>query len=131
MAVHEEPSWDDVQALAHVFADTHHGLAAVTGRDFWLMVVVHPSKVLGQGLAFGLAAGVGVWRVARHVEGGLQCFELGLKVGLVGGKSLFKQLALLCIHAFGLGRELTGLEAAQLKGDAGDLGIPELDGLGL
>ena len=94
-------------------------------------MVVYPFEVLGQGLAFGLAAGVGVWRVARHLEGGPQRFELGLQVRLVSSYRFFKQLALLGIHAFGLGSKLPGLQAAQLKGDACDPGIPERDGLGL
>ena len=130
-ALHEKLSGDDVQSLAHVFADTHHGLAAVTGRALWFMVVFYPFEVLGQGLAFGLAAGVGVCSVSRHREGSLQHFELGLKIRLVGRHRFFKQLALLGIHAFGLGSKLPGLQAAQLKGDACDLGIPERDGLGL
>ena len=70
VAVHEELGWDDVQALTHVFADSHHGLAAVTGRAFRLMVVVYPFEVLVQGLAFGFAAGVGVWSATWHLEGG-------------------------------------------------------------
>ena len=131
VAVHEEFGWNYVQALAHVFADTHHGLAASAGRVLWLMVVVHPFEVLGQCLAFRLATGVGVWGATWHLEGSLQRFELGFQVCLVGRHCFLKQLALLGIHAFGLGRKLPGLQAAQLKGDAGDLGIPELDGLGL
>lgn len=65
VAVNEELSWDDVQALAYVFANTHHGLAATTCRALWLMVVVHPFEVLRQGLAFWLTAGAGVSGVAR------------------------------------------------------------------
>ena len=85
----------------------------------------------GQALAFGLARGVSVCSGARHLARRFQRCELGLKVRLVGSKSFLKQLALLSIHAFGLGSKLPGLEAAQLKGDAGDLGISELNSLGL
>jgi hypothetical protein len=133
VAVHEELCRNDVQALTHIFANTHHHLAAAARRALGLVVVLHPFEVLRQGLALWLTAGVDVdiWGGARHLECGLQRCELGLKVCLIGRHRLFKQLALLGIHAFGLGRELAGLEAAQLKGDAGDLGIPELDGLGL
>jgi hypothetical protein len=131
VAVHEELSRNDVQAFAHVLADTHHRLTAFAGRVLWLMVVVNTFEVLGQGLALWLTSGVGLWSVARCLGGRLQCGELGLQVRLVGCQRFFKQLALLGIHAFGLGAEAPGLEAAQLKGDAGDLGIPELDGLGL
>ena len=50
---------------------------------------------------------------------------------MVGGQRFFKQLALLGIHALGLGIKLPGLEAAQLKHDALDPGVLELDGLRL
>ena len=129
--MHEELSRNDVQALAHVFADTHHRLAAIAGRVLWLMAVLDPFEVLGQGLTLWLTSGAGLWRVARFSGGRLQCCELGLQVCLVGCQGFFKQLALLGRHAFGLGTEAPGLEAAQFKGDAGDLGIPEPDGLGL
>ena len=131
VAVYKELSRDDVQSLAHVFADSHHGLATNTGRALWFMVVVHPFEVLGQGLAFGFVTGVGVCSGVRHLACCLQRCELGFKVCLVGSHRFFKQLALLGIHAFGLGRKLPGFEAAQLKGDAGDLGIPELNSLGM
>ena len=76
VVVHEKLSWDDVQALGHVFADTHHCLATTTGRVLWFMVVVNTFEVLGQGLAFGIARGVGVWNIARHLECCLQRCEL-------------------------------------------------------
>src|SRR5665213_1933617 len=80
VAMHEELSRNDVQALAHVFADTHHSLTTTTGRVLWLMVVVYPFEVLGQGLAFGLAAGVGVCSRVRHLACRLQRCELGFQV---------------------------------------------------
>ena len=49
----------------------------------------------------------------------------------VSCQCFFKQLALLGIHALGLGIKAPGLQAAQLKHDALNLGILELDGLGL
>lgn len=78
-----------------------------------------------------MTTAAGVWRVAGLLGGGLQRCELGFQVRLIGGQCFFKQLALLGIHAFGLGAKAPGLEAAQLKHDACDLGILELDGLRL
>ena len=63
VAVHEELRRDDVQALAHVFANTHHGLAAAARRVLWLVVVFNPLEMIRQGLALWLAALVGVGRV--------------------------------------------------------------------
>ena len=131
VTVLEELSRNDVQALAHVFADTHHRLAAAARRVLGLMVVLDPFEVLRQGLALWLTSGGGLWRVARFFGGRLQRCQLGFEIRLVGRHRFFKQLALFGIHTFGPGRKLPGLEAAQLKGDAGNLGIPELDGLGL
>lgn len=95
------------------------------------MVVFDPFEVFWQGLTFGLMAGVmlGVCRVATILGGRFQCCKLCFQIRLVGRQRFFKQLALLGIHALGLGSKLPSLEAAQLKGDAGDLGTPELNSL--
>ena len=77
MAVHEELRRNNVQALAHVLANTHHGLAAAARRALWLVVVFHPLEMLWQSLALGLAAGVGVGRV-RGVRGIAQIFGCSL-----------------------------------------------------
>ncbi len=89
VAINKELCRNDVQALAHVFANTRHGLTAFASRVLWLMVVVSPFEVLGQGLALRMTKGVGVWRVA-NLTGGLQCCELCLKVRLVGCQRFFK-----------------------------------------
>ena len=60
VAVHEELSRNDVQSLAHVLANTHHGLAAAARRVLWLVVVFHPLEMIRQSLTLGLAALVGV-----------------------------------------------------------------------
>ncbi|CAM3853920.1 hypothetical protein POHY109586_24145 [Polaromonas hydrogenivorans] len=131
--MHEEFGWNDVQALAHVFTDTHHGLTASAGCVLWLVVVLHTFEVFWQGLTFGLAAGVmlGVCRVARILGSRLQCCKLCFQIRLVGRQRFFKQLALLGIHALGLGIKSPSLQAAQLKQDALDTRFLELDGLGL
>ena len=62
---------------------------------------------------------------------GLQGGELRLQAGLVGGKGLLEDIALLGVHALGLGAEAPGLELGQLKCDALDLRVAPLDALGL
>jgi hypothetical protein len=131
VAMSKELCRNDVQALAHVFANTHHGLTTATRRVLWLMMVVDPFEVLRQSLTLWLTAGVGVGRVVRFLGCSLQRGKLGLQVCLIGCQRFFKQLALLGIHALGLCIKAPRLQTAQLKHDAVDLGVLELDGLRL
>ena len=84
VTVLEELSRNDVQALAHVFADTHYRLVAAARRVLGLMVVLDPFEVLRQGLALWLTSGGGLWRVARFFGGRLQRCQLGFEIRLVG-----------------------------------------------
>ena len=141
LALHEELRRNDVQAFADVLAHAHHRLTALGRRAvgvFRFDALVHARQVLRQWLAFGLAAGLlvgctGAWGAVRGVScgGALQLRELGLQAGLVGGQRLLEDLALLGVHAFGLGTELPGLQPGELERDALDLGVAPLDGLGL
>jgi hypothetical protein len=137
LPLHEELRRNDVQPLADVLAHAHHRLAALWRRAirvFGLHALVHARQVRRQGLALGLAACLLVWcgAVFGRISGcGLQRGELGLQVGLVGGTGLVEQRALLGVHGFGPGAEFPGLEAGKLEGDALDLGVAPLDGLGL
>src|SRR5665647_3268756 len=90
VAMNKELCRNDVQALAHVFTDSHHGLTASTCRVLWFMVVLHPLEVFGQGLALWLTTCVGVCSVARLLGSGLQRSELGFQVRLVGCQGFFK-----------------------------------------
>ena len=61
MALHEELGGDDVEPLAHVFADAHHGLAASrcrAGGALGFVAMQGATRLLGQGLATGLALGL-------------------------------------------------------------------------
>jgi hypothetical protein len=131
VAMDEELSGHDVQLLAHVFANAHHGLAAIAGGVLGFVVMVHAAQMFGQCLAFGLACWRFASRLALDTRLALQSFKLGLKTGLVSGQGFFEQLSLLCIHAFGLGGKAPGLQARQIKHDALDLDVTELDGLRL
>ena len=51
--------------------------------------------------------------------------------GSFGGEGLLEDLALLGVHALGLGAEPPGLQPGELERDALDLGVAPLDGLGL
>lgn len=53
------------------------------------------------------------------------------QASLVSGQCLFEEGALLGTHALGLGTELPSLQARQLEGDALNLGVAPLDGLGI
>ena len=133
MAVYEELRGHDIQPLAHVLAHTHHRLAALRGRAGGvrrLVVMLHAHQVVGQRLAFGLAARLGRWRRRGDVRGP-QRFKLGLQARLVARCRLVKQLALLGIHGFGAGAELPRLQPRQLEHDALELDVTELDGLRL
>ncbi len=130
--MHEELCRHDVQPFAHVLAYAHHRLAAFrrwAGGVLGLVMVFNTHQVFGQGLALGAAPRLGRCRIRLCAGLGLQGFELGLQAGLVGGQRLLEQLALLGVHAFGLGRELPCLQARQLEGDALELGVLEFDGL--
>ena len=87
--------------------------------------------MIGQCLAFGLACRRFARGFARRTALALQGFELGFKTCLVGRQRFFKQLALLGIHALGLGTEAPGLQTDQLERDALDLDVTKLDGLRL
>jgi hypothetical protein len=87
-----------------------------------------------QCLALGLAALLvlgcsAAWGAVRGAA--LQGGELSFQARLVGGEGLLEDLALLGVHALGLGTEPPGLELGELEGDALDLGVPPLDALGL
>ena len=117
--MHEELGGHDVQPFADVFAHTLHGLAARwcrAGGALWLVVVHNATQVIGQGLAprcaFGGIAGGCVARCDLALEG----LNLGLQRSLVFGQRVFEDLALLGVHALGLGTEAPGLVAGQLKG---------------
>ena len=134
VAVHEELCRHDVQALAHVFAHAHHRLAAIRGRaggvlGFVMMFDTH--QVFGQGLPLGAAPCFNRRRIKRCAGLGLQGFKLRRQAGFVGGQCFLEELALLGVHGLGLGRELPGLQARQLEGDALNLHVAELDGLRL
>ena len=129
MAVHEELGRDDVQAFADVFSDTHHLLCAIScgaQSALGLMVVFHAHQMFGQRSALRLAASLNC--ECGNLRQVLQRIELGLQAGLVGGHSLFEQLALFGVHGFGAGGKLPGLQARQLEGDALKLGVFEFDG---
>ena len=68
-----------------------------------------------------------VWGRTTGLQGG----QLRLQASLVSGQCLFKEGALLGTHALGLGTKLPGLESGQLEGDALNLGVAPLDGLGI
>ncbi len=61
----------------------------------------------------------------------LQGGELGLQTRTVGGEGLLEDIALLGVHALGLGAEPSSLQLGQLERDALDLGVAPLDTLGL
>ena len=131
VAMYEEFSRHNVQLLAHIFANAHHGLAAIAGGVLWFVVVLHTSQMFGQCLAFGLTRRRFASRLARRTGFALQGIELRLKTCLIGRQRLFEQLPLLGVHALGLGTEAPGLQAGQLKRDALDLDVTKLDGLRL
>ena len=123
--------WNDARLLADVLAHAHHRLAAIAGGVLGLVTVLHALQVFGQGLAFGLAPRFNGSGLALRAGLGLQGFELGLQAGLVGSQCFLEQLALLGVHPFGPGGKAPGLQSRQLKRDALDLCVPELDGLRL
>ena len=132
--MHEELCRNDVQPFTHVLAHAHHRLAAIrrwAGGVLGLVLMFDAQQVFGQGLALGPAPRLGRCRVEWCVGLRLQGFELCLQAGLVGGQRLLEQLALLGVHALGLGRELPRLQPRQLERDALDLDVAELDGLRL
>ena len=117
--------------FAHVLAHAHHRLAAIrrwAAGVLGLVLMFDTHQVFGQRLALGAAPRLGRRRIKLRAGLRLQGFELGLQAGLVGGPRLLEQLALLGVHAFGLGRELPCLQARQLEGDALELGVLEFDG---
>ena len=122
------------QPLADVPADAHHGLAAALGGAggvLGLDALLHARQVRRQRLALGLAAGFLVWRRGPAAGLRLQGGKLGFQAGLVGGQRLLEDLALLGVHALGLGAELPGLQPRQLEGDALDLRVAPFDRLQL
>ena len=133
VAVHEELRRHDIEPLAHVLAHAHHRLAALRSRAggvLGLVVMLHAHQVVGQRLAFGLAARLGRWHRGDDARS-LQRFELRLQARLVACCRLVEQLALLGVHGFGAGAKLPRLQPRQLKHDALELDVPELDGLRL
>ena len=97
--------------LGDVLADAHHRLAAIrrwAGGVLGLVPVLDASQVLGQHLASRLALGLLVGRRRRCLAAlALQGQQLRLQAGLVFGERLLEHLALLGVHAFGLGSELS------------------------
>src|SRR6478735_660657 len=96
----------------------------------WQHLQVHARQVLRQCLALGLAALLvlgcaSAWGSVRGTA--LQGGELSLKARMVGGEGLFEDLALLGVHALGLGTEPPGLQPGELERDALDLGVAPLD----
>ena len=105
---------------------------------FGFDALVHARQVGRQCFALGLAAGLtvgcigargGVW--SGVWSGALQGRELSLQAGLVGGERLLEVIALLGVHALGLGAELPALQQRQPEGDVLDLRVTPLDGLRL
>ena len=135
LTLHEELRRHDIQTFADVLAHAHHGLAAFWGWTvgiFRLNTGVHTRQVWRQCFAFGLATCLLVWCapvLGRNT--GLQGGQLRLQASLVSGQCLFEEGALLGTHALGLGTELPSLQARQLEGDALNLGVAPLDGLGI
>ena len=133
--MHEELGRHDVELLGDVFADACHGLAATrrwAGGVLGLVAVLDASQVLGQHRTSRFDLGLLVGRRCRCLATlALQSQQLCLQAGLIFGQRLLEHLALLGVHAFGLGAEPVGLQAAQLERDAFDLHILELDRLRL
>ena len=127
----------DVQRLVDVLAHAHHRLAAFRRRAagvFRLNEDFYARQMIRQGFALGLARllVIGCVSVCGDVRGSAsQGFELSLQARMVGGEGLFKEAALLSVHALGLGAEPPGLQPSQLEQDAFDLGVAPLDGLSL
>ena len=99
-----------------------------------LDALVHARQVLRQCLALGLAAllVLGCASAWGSVRGSaLQGSELGFQARLVGGEGLLEDIALLGVHALGLGTVPPGLELGELERDALDLRVAPLDALGL
>ena len=94
--------------------------------------VLDAPQVIGQDRAPRLALELLVGRWRRCLAAlALQGLQLGLEAGLVFGECLFEHLALLGVHAFGLGTEPVGLQATELERDPFDLHVLELDRLRL
>ena len=135
VAVYEELGRHDVELLGDVLADAYHRLAAIrrwAGGVLGLVPVLDASQVLGQHLAPRLALGLLVGRRRRCLAAlALQGQQLRLAAGLIFGESVLEHLALLGVHALGLGAEPPGLLAAQLERDPFDFHVLELDRLRL
>ena len=94
--------------------------------------VLDAPQVIGQDRAPRLALGLLVGRRRRCLAAlALQGQQLRLQAGLIFGEGLLEHLALLGVHAFGLGTEPPGLQACQLERDPLDLHVLELDRLRL
>lgn len=137
LTLNEKLGGNNVQPLADVFTHAHHGLTALWRWAVGVLrldVLINAGQMGGQRFAFGTTAWrlVGRWGAWSAVlQGSKLGSKLGFQVGLVGSKSLFKQAALLRVHALGFGTKFPGLELGQLEGDALDLRVTPLDGLGL
>jgi hypothetical protein len=73
-------------------------------------------------MALGLPLDLLVIPVGRLREIGLELLELRFQVRLILSQCLLEHLALLGVHALGLGREAIGLRSYQLEGDLLELG---------
>lgn len=120
----------DKLTLAHA----HHRLAALRRRAVGVLrldALLHARQVWRQCLALGLAALLLLWSTPACAGAGLQSGELRFQAGLIGRQRLFEDLALLRVHALGLGAELPRLQPRELERDALDLRVAPLDRLRL
>jgi hypothetical protein len=121
MAMHDELRRDDVELLAHVFANLDQGRTALAaGAGIRLVPMFDARQMIGQRLAagaFALGAGLGL-------RGGL----FGFGGGDVGCQGFLEQVALFRVQRFALGAEADAAQMGEFEGKRLDFGFGVLEG---